>query len=780
MSERGKVGLPRLLLRLRPGLAAGRHRNAAGHTCLCAEIRRLEQDYGTCDDNTLRREANGFRLKARASGFDSVSRERYFALVSEIANRRLGLRPFDAQLLGALALDEGCIAEMAAGEGKTLAAVLPVARRALDGQGFHVLAANDYLARRDANWMRPIFESLGITVAHIQQGMDRAQRRAAYAADVTYVAATEAGFDYLRDHLVSQPSATVQRAFHAALVDEIDSILIDEARMPLVIAGGAEPPADLVQKATRIVRSLVAERHYVIDGGSQTISLTSDGIRRVEDLTACGELYTERNVALLAAVNVAMYAAFVLRVDVDYIVHNGIVQPVDPFKGRVAKDRRWPGGVHAAIEAKEGLRLTCEGKILGTLTLQGFIALYPYVSGMTGTAATQADEFADLYGLSIVVIPPRRPIIRRDNPDLVYCSRSAKEAAVIAELRAQHEKGRPVLVGTASVEESERLARDLANAGIACRVLNARNDELEAEVIAEAGDVGAVTISTNMAGRGTDIRLGGANEARADEVRALGGLYVVGTNRHDARRIDHQLRGRAGRQGDPGESRFFVSLEDDLFARHGLREALPQGIIDSPSQEPIPDNRVAKEIDRAQRILEGHCATIRKELWSYDMVVEKHRHIVYQLRDDILTGVPYLRQLIPQRYDSLVSEFGEVTVANRERATVLAIIDRRWSAYLADAGSAREGIDLRLLGNQNPLYEFHKITVELFEGMLQGIESEACRTFCQSLAGGSGDPSLEGDGIGPTWNYVQNEVSLGTADDRLLKGLARLFKNKPR
>ena len=766
--------LQRLLARV-----TGRARpSPAAHGRLLAELRARESSFAALADAALREEAARLRLEGQQGEPSAALRNAFFALACEAARRTLGLRLFDVQVLGALALDEGCIVEMAAGEGKTLTAVLPAALGALAGRGFHVLTANDYLARRDADWMKPVYTTLGLTVGHVGQGQTAEERRAAYEADVTYVAATEAGFDYLRDRLATHPAGVVQRPFHAALVDEVDSILIDEARIPLVIAGGSTLPEELVLRATRAVEGLVAERDFAVDHELRRVSLTEEGIGRVEAALDCGNLFESHHMALLAAVNVSLHAAAVLRRDVDYIVRDGAVQLVDEFKGRVAEQRRWPDGVHTAVEAKEGLRLTREGRILGTLTLQNFIGLYPRVAGMTGTAATQADEFRERYGLEVVVIPPNRPCVRRDHPDLVFLSREAKEAALEADIGRLHAEGRPVLVGTASVAESERLAGRLQEAGIPCRVLNARNDALEAGIVADAGDLGAVMISTNMAGRGTDIKLGGAREERAEEVRALGGLFVLGTNRHEARRIDLQLRGRAGRQGDPGESRFYVSLEDDLFARHGLRDFLPPGLAGSSDPESIADPRVGREIERAQRILEGRNAGVRRSLWRYDYLVDHQRRLLYRLRDEVLSGAPYLADRAAERHAALAARLGEAVVAEAERRIVLAHIDRHWADYLAEIAEVREGIVLRVVARQNPLYEFQKITVERFAAHLEAIERDAVETLLQSEPEGS---ELRLDAVpapGTTWTYLMNEESFGTTGGQFMVSLAKLLKRK--
>ena len=464
------------------------------------------------------------------------------AVSATAAARLLGLEMFDVQLWGALALAGGKIAEMQTGEGKTLTAVPAVLWYAKAGKGVHVMTVNDYLARRDAQWMGPIYEFFGLSVGCIQQTMEYEARKKAYACDITYATANEIGFDYLRDQLAFHPEEQVHRPFHAALIDEADSLLIDEARIPLVIAGRVPGDESLAMTVDRLTRHFNCPLHYTVEQSGRVVSLTDAGIHAVEQAFRCGNLFARENLRLFTAVHDSLLAYALLRRDVDYLVKNDAIVSVDEFKGRVVKERQWPAGLHSAIEAKEGVTAKVQGRVLGSMTLQNLIALYPKACGMTGTAATQAEEFRSIYGLEVEALPTNRPVIRVDLPDRVFETKAEKEEAVIAEIRRIHESGRPVLVGTASVEESERLSGALE--GIPHHILNARNEELEAGIVARAGEFGAVIISTNMAGRGTDIRLG-------EGVAALGGFYVLGTNRHESRRIDNQLRGRAGRQGDP-------------------------------------------------------------------------------------------------------------------------------------------------------------------------------------------------------------------------------------
>jgi preprotein translocase subunit SecA len=564
-----------------------------------------------------------------------------FALAAAITERVLGLRMFDVQMLGALAMQRGHIAEMKTGEGKTLAAVPAVIWYARQGRGTHVLTANDYLARRDASWMRGIYDWFGLSVAHISQTMSPEPRRAAYLCDVTYATATEVGFDYLRDGLARSAEELVQRPLAFALIDEADSILIDEARIPLVIAGGVPEDSAIACRVDSLVAELRPHQHYSLDEAARNVQLTDAGIQRAEAALDCGNLFDADNFSILTALQDALHAHALLRRNVDYVVKNGSIALVDEFKGRIAQNRRWPAGLQSAVEVKERVRLNRQGRILGSITVQSLTHMYERICGMTGTAATQADEFWQVYKLPVTVIPTNREVIRQDLPDLVYADQEARSLALREEIRKVHETRRPILVGTASVGESEKLSHSLHLAGIEHSVLNARNDEAEAEIIAQAGALGAVTVSTNMAGRGTDILLGGNPPKDREKVVDLGGLYVVGTTRHEARRIDNQLRGRAGRQGDPGTSRLFISLEDDLLLRFGIAEN--------------------SDIESVQRVAEGQNLEIRKTLWKYDCTVEHHRSEMYSLRREILLSPGWsLRSMVSEeQYLGLTQAVGQ-------------------------------------------------------------------------------------------------------------------------
>ncbi len=715
-------------------------------------------------DAELRAAAHALRDRARAGAAAEDVVVETFRVAREGSRRLLGLAPFDVQMIGAVRLHEGHVIEMDTGEGKTLVATFPAIVHALAGRGVHVLTVNDYLAGRDANWMRPLYELFGLAVEAIEQRHGKEERRRAYAADVTYVTATEAGFDYLRDHLVLSPAEVVHRPFHFAIIDEADSILIDEARIPLIIAGGVHHSGTHAHTAGAVVRQLVRGEDYVFDENFRNVVLTDRGIARAEALLGTANLFDPAADDLHAAINVALQAEALLRRDADYVIKDGRIQLVDEFKGRVAHRRRWPDGIHTALEAKEGLPLTTEGKVLGSLTIRGLMALYPRICGMTGTAAAAAEELLVTYGLRVAVIPPNRPSVRIDHPDLVWPDQDSKWRAVAGRIAELHATGRPVLAGTRTVEESEHLAVRLAAAGIPCNVLNARNDEAEAAIIAEAGDLGAVTISTNMAGRGTDIRLGGAHEERADAVRALGGLSVLGTNRHESRRIDAQLRGRAGRQGDPGETQFVVAFDDDLVVRYGLAGMM--------AEQASP----AEEIERAQRIIEGQNFDIRRNLLKYDVLLDRQRRIVYARREEILLGedegILATADETYVRWDELVARYGEPLLRDAERMLTLALLDRLWSDHLAEVEEVRGGIYLRSLGG-DAFQEFNLFIFGRFQSLFETLDSSVVETFLDAHIDERGI-DLESAGLGApasTWTYLITDNPFGTSMERLMRGL---------
>jgi len=685
-----------------------------------------------------------------------------YALIRETCSRVLGLRPFDVQMMAAIALHRGTLAQMATGEGKTLVAVLPAALNALSRRGVHVLTANDYLARRDAAWMGSAYRFLGLSVAAVGQGMSREERRAAYDADITYVTAKEAGFDFLRDHTVTDPALLVQRPFHYVIVDEADFILVDEARVPLVIAGETPSPDINHPMIARMVRGLVPGRDYRTDEHERNVALTDDGFRHIQKLLGCGPLHAPEQHLLVSAIHVALHAEVLLHRDRDYIVRGGRIELVDEFTGRVAENRRWPHGIQPAIEAKEDVEIRTEGKVLGSMPIQHFVRLWPKIAGMTATAVPSAVEFKAFYGLTTVVFPPHRPCRRVDEPDVIFSHGQAKLAALTEEIARVHATGRPLLVGTASVSESEELGRALRSRRIKCRVLNARHDAREALIVGRAGMPGAITISTNMAGRGTDIVLGGGDARLHDEVAALGGLYVIGTNRHESRRVDDQLRGRAGRQGDPGSSRFFISLEDDLIQRYGVVGLIPVRHRPALQPGPVEDPLVRREIARAQRIIEGQNFETRRTLWRYSAMVEEQRAQMCERREEWLHDAIEPTACVegaPDHYAALERVVGAAELRRVENRLTLILLDRRWSAHLALIEDIREGIHLQRYGGRDPLTEFQRQIIGAYAAMMEELQDEVVATF-ERLSAEDGTIDLERAGLRSptsTWTYLIND-----------------------
>jgi preprotein translocase subunit SecA len=614
-----------------------------------------------------------------------------FAAVREAAKRTLGMRHYDVQLIGGIVLHQGNIAEMKTGEGKTLVATLPSYLNALAGKGVHVVTVNDYLAKRDAEWMSPVYNYLGLSVGYLQNQMEKEERKEMYSKDITYGTNSEFGFDYLRDNMVFSKDDKVQRGLFYAIVDEADSILIDEARTPLIISGPSEESVDVYYIADGIVRQLKKDRDFKVEEKTKTATLTDEGIRRVEEIVkkTTGlkdfNLYDPKYSDLLHAIIQSIRAHHLFKRDIDYVVKDGKVVIVDEFTGRIMPGRRWSDGLHQAVEAKERVKIEAENQTLATITLQNYFRLYKKLAGMSGTAETEAAELKEIYGLDVVVIPTNKPVIRKDHPDLIYKTKRAKFEAVIREIERNYKIGRPVLVGTNSIEDSEHLSKLLRKRGIPHQVLNAKHHEREAEIVAQAGRLGAVTIATNMAGRGTDILLGGnpeflakkelkekgitpervgeekyrgiyeetlkkykeITEKEKEKVKELGGLYIIGTERNESRRIDNQLRGRAGRQGDPGESRFFLSLEDNLLRLFGSdRIKKMMEMMNVPEDEPITHKMVSKALENAQRRVEEQNFQIRKRLLEYDEVYNVQRKVIYEQRNKILEGENFKDEIL--------------------------------------------------------------------------------------------------------------------------------------
>ncbi|WP_433651078.1 accessory Sec system translocase SecA2 [Micromonospora zamorensis] len=725
------------------------------------------------DELTALDDAELTEAAGAATGYEEIC-----AIGREAARRGLDQRPYDVQLLGAMSLLSGKVAEMATGEGKTLTATIAAYGHVRLGNGpVHVLTINDYLARRDAQWMEPVYTLLGLTVGWVNEASTPQERRDAYACDVTYVSVSEAGFDYLRDQLVTDVEDRVQPALTTAIVDEADSIMIDEARVPMVLAGAVPGEQDPVHAAAGLVRGLRKGKHYTVADDGRSVAFTSAGLAAIEAKLGI-DLYDEEHVEQLSAVNVALHAHALLHRDVDYIVRDGSVELVDEMRGRVAQRRRWPDGLQAAVEAKEGLDATAEGEVLGTIAVQAYIALYPKVCGMTATAVLVGDQLREFFGLEVAVIPPNTPCIREDEPDRIYATRAEKDEALIDEIQRWHAKGRPVLVGTLDVKESEGLAAGLNAAGVPCVVLNAKNDDEEAAIIAEAGAYGAVTVSTQMAGRGVDIRLGGSDGRDQERVAELGGLYVIGSGRHDSRRVDDQLRGRAGRQGDPGGSVFFVSLEDDLVVRHAA-DSVPA----SPRMNAdglVTDEQVDYAVEHAQRVAEGVNHEIHRNTWRYSVVIEQQRKALAARRERLLTSDVAAVMLLEKEPEK-AGEMDEDLLARAARSIALFHLDRLWAEHLAELSEVREGVHLRALGRLDPLDEFHRAAVPAFNDLIPEIEARTIATFTETEFDEDWQPD-DGTLVRPTatWTYLVHDNPFGSELDRLIASIGRRLSGTSR
>jgi preprotein translocase subunit SecA len=750
---------------------------------LVERINALEPEMQALNDEQLKARTAAFKQRLdQGEDLDSLLPEA-FATVREASMRTLKMRHFDVQLIGGIVLHQGKIAEMKTGEGKTLAATLPAYLNALTGKGVHVITVNDYLARRDTEWMGNIYRFLGLSVGTILHGLDDRERLAAYGSDITYGTNNEFGFDYLRDNMKFDQESLVQQELNFAIVDEVDSILIDEARTPLIISGPAEKSTDLYYQINNLIPRLNKETDYTIDEKARSAILTEDGVARSEKLLQVDNLFDPKYIELLHHINQALKAHTLFKLDVDYIVKNGEVIIVDEFTGRLMPGRRYSEGLHQALEAKEGVKIENENQTLATVTFQNYFRMYNKLAGMTGTADTEATEFKKIYDLDVVVIPTNMPMIRTDFPDVIYKSRREKFEAALDEIVELHKKGQPVLVGTISIDVSEALSKKLKKRGIKHEVLNAKNHEKEAEIIAQAGQMGAVTISTNMAGRGTDIVLG-------EGVTELGGLHILGTERHESRRIDNQLRGRSGRQGDPGSSRFYLALEDDLLRIFGGERIT--GIMEKLGMEegePIEHNMISRAIENAQAKVEGHNFDIRKQLLEYDDVMNQQREVIYRQRREALSGkdlkseiqemirdkaeeiadtfagdnphaeewdLKELRDVVYKQFNFRLNGFDEQTLdgLNRdglaemifeeaakiyqereaaigseefrqlERLVMLQTVDNLWKDHLLSMDHLKEGIGLRGYAQQNPLIVYKKEGYELFQDMINRVKEE--------------------------------------------------------
>ncbi len=764
------------------------------------EINSFEEGISKLSDGELMAKTEQFRGRLmEGASLDDVLPEA-FAVVREAATRTVEMRHFDVQLIGGMVLHQGKIAEMATGEGKTLVATLAAYLNALSRNGVHIVTVNDYLARRDAAWMGPIYEMLGLSVAALQHDMEYQERFDAYRCDITYGTNSEFGFDYLRDNMRHDVRDFVQRGHNFAIVDEVDSILIDEARTPLIISGPSERTTTGYYDADRVVRRLHRDRDFEIDEKARTITLTETGAHSVEAQLGVDNLYDPEKIDFLSYINQALKARFLFKRDVDYMVKDGKVLIVDEFTGRLMPGRRYSDGLHQALEAKEGVRVESENQTLASITIQNYFRMYDKLAGMTGTADTEAEEFHKIYKLEVVVIPTNCPLVRDNQPDAIYLTENEKYEAVIESIQELNDKGRPVLVGTTSVENSERLSRMLKKKGIKHSVLNAKHHEKEAEIVADAGQMAAVTIATNMAGRGTDIVLG-------DGVAGRGGLHVLGTERHEARRIDNQLRGRSGRQGDPGSSKFFMSLEDDLlriFGADRIKSLLMRMKVEPGERLEHP--LLTKAIQTAQKRVEAQNFEIRKHLLEYDDVMNKQREVVYDLRkrilsgdakeefmdfaeqavDDLLAqyadrkkdpedwdveallgamrgslGIALTGEIDPTKYD--YEEFRDILTSSIRkgfeqkekmigaeqlelvcRVIMLRVLDRDFKNHLLEIDHIREGIGLRGYAQVDPLTEYKRESFDMFEQLMSGIARSSVfyvMTLQAAPEGASGRPA---------------------------------------
>ncbi|TCM44369.1 accessory Sec system translocase SecA2 [Kribbella sp. VKM Ac-2568] len=706
----------------------------------------------------------------------------FLALAREAGKRAIGERAFDGQIVGALALLRGRIVEMATGEGKTLAGAFAAAGYAMGGHRVQVMAVNDYLARRDAEWMGPVYKLLGISVSYIGQASTPEERREAYQADVCYAPVSELGFDVLRDRLVDDVADRVTVKPDVALVDEADSVLIDEARVPLVLAG-ATRTEELDDDVVALVRTLRAGIDYEIDGDGRTVALTDKGTDKVEEHLGGINLYEDENLEQLTQINVALHAEVLLRKDVDYLVRDGKVNLINNSRGRIAKLQRWPDGLQAAVEAKEAVPVSDSGEVLDSITVQALVSSYPTLCGMTGTAVVVGEQLQEFYKVEVAVVPPNKPNVRVDEQDRLYLTVEQKNKALVEHIAEVHETGRPILIGTHSVEESEQLSDLLEAAEVPHVVLNAKNDAEEAAIVAEAGVPETVTVSTQMAGRGTDIRLGGRDESHdKDRAVELGGLYVIGTGLHASRRLDDQLRGRAGRQGDPGGSLFFASLADELVTRYSVTS----GLRPSPDENGrLTDRKAIGTLEHSQRVADGANAELHRTTWSYHRLTGQQRAILLDTREKVLTedlAADELAERAKERYDELVEEIGEDKVKDAARKIALHHLDRKWTDHLAYLADLREGIHLRSLAggivHLKPIDEFNKSAIASFDNLIADAWKEAAETFTEAEITEDGLDEAASGVPRPTatWTYLVNDNPFGTEADRILGRLRNAIK----
>ena len=771
-------------------LRSGEGKKLKAIESLVPDINSYEPEFEKLPDQALQAKTNEFKERlGRGEELDDLLVES-FAVVREAARRVIGQRHYDVQMMGGIALHLGWVAEMRTGEGKTLVSTLAAYLNGLAGKGVHLCTVNDYLATRDSEWMGQLHKWLGLSVGLVVPSVaDRVEKRKAYLADITYGTNNELGFDYLRDNMALDKDELSQRGHNFCIVDEVDSILIDEARTPLIISGKASDALEMYQKFSTVVRNLKRDSHYEVDEEKRIIAPTEDGVKAVEKALGIENLYDQVSSNLVHQLHAAIKAKELYQKDRDYIVTDGEVRIVDEFTGRVLEGRRWSDGIHQAIEAKEKVSVKQENQTLATITLHNYFRMYEKLSGMTGTASTEAAELSGIYGLQVVTIPTHKPMVRDDRSDLVYKTEAGKFQALVSDIVERQSKGQPVLVGTISVEKSEKISRELEKRGISHEVLNAKQHFREAEIVSQAGRPGAVTVATNMAGRGVDIMLGGNPSTHGDEVLESGGLYVLGTERHESRRIDNQLRGRSGRQGDVGESRFYLSLEDELmrlFASGALRNVMDRTL---PEDVPIESKMVTKAIERAQTTVEQKNAEARKNVLKYDEVMNEQRKVIYRRRNEILNGAD-LRGSVLEAVDAVVDEMLETFCAEEmpedwdltgllnevngfwpskillddldsiqeisdlerllkdsavelfesrerdlgaenlrevERQVMLRIIDQRWREHLYEMDHLRDGIHLRAMAQKDPTTEWQREGFELFQELTEILRRDLVR-----------------------------------------------------
>jgi preprotein translocase subunit SecA len=746
---------------------------------LTAAVSEADESVQALSDDELTEVVTEMR---KPDGLDEDDLIEFLSLAREAGQRAIGERAFDGQIVGALALLQGKVVEMATGEGKTLAGAFAAAGYAVGGRKVHVLAVNDYLAQRDAEWMGPIYQLLGVSVSHIGQASTPEERRTAYEAEVCYAPVSEVGFDVLRDRLVDDVADRVSAKPDVALVDEADSVLIDEARVPLVLAG-ATRSEEIDDDVVQLVRKLRAGVDYEVDGDGRTVALTDKGTDVVEAHLGGINLYDDENLERMTQVNVALHAEALLRKDVDYLVRDGKVHLINNNRGRIAKLQRWPDGLQAAVEAKEAVPVSDSGEILDSITVQALVSGYPTLCGMTGTAVVVGEQLQEFYEVEVAVVPPNKPNVRIDEADRLYLTVKEKNAALVEHIAEVHETGRPILIGTHSVEESEQLSELLETAEVPHVVLNAKNDAEEAAIVAEAGVPETVTVSTQMAGRGTDIRLGGRDGSNGKERAAeLGGLFVIGTGLHASRRLDDQLRGRAGRQGDPGGSLFFASLGDELVTRYSITS----GLRPSPDEKGrLTDRKALGMLEHAQRVADGANAELHRTTWSYHRLTGQQRAILLDTREKVLTedlAAEELAERAKERYEELVEEVGEDVVKDAARRIALHHLDRRWTDHLAYLADLREGIHLRSLAggivHLKPIDEFNKSAIASFDTLIEDAWKEAAETFTEAEITADGFDE-EASGVPrptATWTYLVNDNPFGTEADRILGRLRNAIK----